>query len=609
MDSRRRLWTSIVLIAVLPLVAALCLALWRSPFPISEAVALFEDVARGTASRFLIPDTSYYRPLFHLTLWTIWHDAPTLEARLALIKLLHIVPMSLLIAAFIWHVRPRTGVEAAAAAVAVAVLMGSPGFRDNLEIPLSYTAVGMPLALIVWMLLTREPRWWRGAAILLLAFVAIGFKEQGLVLVPLILVAWLTRAPGASRGLAVAVTMIAVAYVALRLQWRGKWPMFEQAVGLGFHEFEPQEAIDRYGSFPYFLYAYSSLSTVLNVLLSEPTRGVFSTTWLLMQNQYEPWQLLHLLSSTALTIVIVWWGVGAMKAAGRGWSLESRTFAALIVVLLACGGLSFNYSRDRLGGMATVFYALAAFFALRACALRTLAAPRARLAVAGVLFVLLATAWEARAIGTVETTRLTAWRNQQEWLTSLTKRRTEFAGRDVYLQIMESMIDQGLDPRAPEPTHYPEWIDRTLGLPVRPAAPPATASFAYSLADAIEQHDVRRAARFIRDGQDPNALIAAQHPVLTGGRSVLVSPLVWAVGLQETKAVYMLFGFGARIERDSDRRASCLADRLGYREIAELLRSNGAAPAASCAAARTDEPPLLAYAAVSSEKTGSGAPE
>src|SRR6185436_7843930 len=137
-----------------------------------------------TPAKFLIPETSYYRPLYHLTLMAVWRNADTLAAKLVLIKLLHIVPIACLVVLFIFCLRPRTPLEAAAAAGATAVLIGSPGFRDNLEIPLSYTAVGMPLALIVWMLAERERRTWHGPAIVALALIAIGFKEQGLVIIP-----------------------------------------------------------------------------------------------------------------------------------------------------------------------------------------------------------------------------------------------------------------------------------------------------------------------------------------------------------------------------------------------------------------------------------------
>jgi len=40
------------------------------------------------------------------------------------------------------------------------VLVGTPGFRDNLELPLIYTTVGMPLLLIVWILVESKHRWW-----------------------------------------------------------------------------------------------------------------------------------------------------------------------------------------------------------------------------------------------------------------------------------------------------------------------------------------------------------------------------------------------------------------------------------------------------------------
>ncbi|MGH9202605.1 MAG: hypothetical protein ACRD2A_15380, partial [Vicinamibacterales bacterium] len=137
------LWTVAVLAASAPLLWMLGFILWRTPVPLSEAVALLEDVARNPPSRFLDPDTSYYRPLFHVTLSTLWHHAGSLQATLASIKLLHIVPVSLLALLFIWHIRPRTAIDATAATVAVAVLVGSAAFRDNLEIPLSYTTVGM----------------------------------------------------------------------------------------------------------------------------------------------------------------------------------------------------------------------------------------------------------------------------------------------------------------------------------------------------------------------------------------------------------------------------------------------------------------------------------
>ena len=49
---------------------------------------------------------------------------------------------------------------------------------------LTHLIVGMPLIVLVWILLQRVPRWWHAPAIVALTLVAIGFKEQGLVIVP-----------------------------------------------------------------------------------------------------------------------------------------------------------------------------------------------------------------------------------------------------------------------------------------------------------------------------------------------------------------------------------------------------------------------------------------
>ena len=70
--TRARLWTAVVLALATPFTAILCLTLWRSPYPLTEAVAIFENVT-NTAANIWIPDTPYYRPLFYLMVSSIWH--------------------------------------------------------------------------------------------------------------------------------------------------------------------------------------------------------------------------------------------------------------------------------------------------------------------------------------------------------------------------------------------------------------------------------------------------------------------------------------------------------------------------------------------------------
>jgi hypothetical protein len=293
-----------------------------------------------------------------------------------------------------------------------------------------------------------------------LTVVAIGFKEQGLAIVPLVIALWWMGAPGATRQSALAVAGLAVVYVLLRLTQSGSWPLFQQDVGYGFSRLSPGEAEARFGSFPLWIFAYSSASTVLNVLFSEPTAGVFRIVGDVVSGRPEPWELNHFVSSCALTGLIAWYGCHLWRN-GADASRERRLLVALAAVVAACGALSFNYSRDRLGGMAVPFYALTAYYAL-VYAINWTTSDARRPALAAVLLFALAGAWQVRALATLETARVTSYRNRIEWLIRLPERRLEFADRPVYLGIMESMVSQGTADSAPRPTRYPRALEMFL---------------------------------------------------------------------------------------------------------------------------------------------------
>jgi hypothetical protein len=487
----RSWWTAAVFAVSAPLVVTLVRVLWRTPYPISETVALLEDVDTSPASFFLDPARkSWYRPLYHLTWMALWRGTGSLDTALVLFKGIEVAAVGGLIALLIWHLRPRTPVAAAAAAFAVAVLVGTPGFRDNLELPLIYTTVGMPLLLIVWMLVERERRWWYTPLILALTILAIGYKEQGLVIVPVVLVAWWMGAPGTSRTMAAAMVAMTAVYLAIRLSTSASWPAFVQDVGYGFTVLSPDQATTRFGNFPVGMYAYNMVVTTTNILFSEPTSGVFTVVRDLRSGEVAAWEINHVMSSALLTALIVWWGIGVLRAnpkpqipsptskrvgiwgLGFGtwdlsrrtpWSVESRVFVATVIAVAASAALGFNYTRDRLGGMAAVFYALAAYYTVRTAAERLVDAPRRLVISMGVGLVLLAGAWQLRTIGTVEHARLTAFKDRREWITNLQRRRVEFAKRAPYLRILNAMIDQGTTPSVPRPTAMPEWTGSVIG--------------------------------------------------------------------------------------------------------------------------------------------------
>ena len=98
-----------------------------------------------------------------------------------------------------------------------------------------------------------------------------------------------------------------------------------------------------------------------------------------------------------------------------------------------------------------------------------------------------------------------------------------------------------------------------------------------SLADAITRgRSVEAAYPFIRDGQDPNALIAIDDEDYTGGGELSVSPLVAAIASRDSNIVQMLLNFGARVDLPQSRGAWCFARALGDETMQNVLAAAGA---------------------------------
>lgn len=457
-------WTLLVLVATLPLLIPLCLTMWRTPYPISETVSLLEDVRVTTHSFFDPTARTWYRPLYFLTWSVFWQRTGSLESALLLFRLLGIGAAGGLVLLFIRLLRPRTILDGAAATVAVAVLVGSPAFRTNLELPLFMTLVGMPLILLVWMLTEHTPRAWHAPVMVALMLAATGFKEQGLVIVPLVMAAWWAGAPGVTRRAAVAVVAAGSVYLVVRFASNGGWHAFEQSVGFGFVVLSPNEAMARFGHALWAIRGVQVAATASNLLFSEPTDGQFRFVSNLVRGVMHPWQVNMVVSSTALTALIAAWGIGVIRRdRWHAWTLESRVFVAAVVTVGASGALGFSYARDRLGGMAVVFVALAAYFAMRRAGDAVMRLRGALLPMALTALVVLAAAWQVRAVGTLEAVRVQSEKNQREWIVDLFARHRDFADRRVYIEILDSMTAQGVAPSAPHSSEYPDWVRSLLG--------------------------------------------------------------------------------------------------------------------------------------------------
>lgn len=462
---RPRVWTAFTLLVLAPAVVMLSLTQWQTPYPIRETVGILEDILRAdSVFDHLDPARrSWYRPLFFLSLDVVTKATDSLENALLAFRVLEIAPILLLVWLFVRWLRPATLRESAAALCATAVLVGTAAFRDNLEIPLLYTLVGMPLAVLVWRVLESRPRAWTSVVLVTAVTIAVGFKEQGLVLVPLVLMAPLVRAPGASRGAAVAVALLTAVYVAVRWSTRGVLQTFEQDVTIGFTTWAASDANVRFAESFLWVYVYNALAVVGNLLFSEPTAGRFQMLQDAWAGSVPPSALVEFTSSAALTGLIVWWGVAVLRRDwGREWTVESRLAVFLVIACGVSGALAFSYPRDRHGGMALVLYAFAAYYAIRMALDRAaLLLTWRRLGVA-IALASLALGWQLRLLGTVRYAQRRAQHTHYTWIVDRAEERARSAERPVYLDTLETLAPQGLAAGVPRPRGYPAWLTTLL---------------------------------------------------------------------------------------------------------------------------------------------------
>ena len=413
-------------------------------------------------SRRLVSDTDRVllpAAVLHLAVG-LWHGASSIDAALTTIRFLHLVPIVLLV-----RCCSCTCVRATASTPQrqrwPSRRSSAPGFRDNLELPFSYTIVGMPVVLAVWLLL--EARASPVARPRHPALTTDGHRIQGArpVIVPLIVAAWWLGSPGATRGMAAPATVGAIAYVALRLYIHDeRLPMFEQDVGFGFTRCRRRmrrraSAHFRSGSSPTAAPARSPTCSLPNRPTASSASSAPGKT---ARSSHGMWPRSRRRSADSAHRL-----VGRQRvAARRERPLVARRAALslMLVVLLATGALSFNYSRDRLGGMAVPLYAVAAFHAVRAMAARApVARPRRSLPAVAAASCCCPRHGVAAARAPHDREHPPA-RDQHRTRMgdSFPERRAEVAHRTVYRGIMDGMLSQGTSPEAVRRTRYPRWL-------------------------------------------------------------------------------------------------------------------------------------------------------
>ena len=436
---------------------ALLLAVWRMPIGLSEVVGVLENVETQPLSELVHGSAEYVRPLFWMTVAAVWRGAPTASGALDAFRVLHVLSVAALLFVFVGACRLRHSADWIAVAVAMPVLIGTSAFRENLEsLPLNPTIFACILALAACRLTEAPRRHWHDAAAVLLSVLAVGAKEQGLVVPAIFITAAFLGAPGISRRVAWALLIASACYGAVRLLGADDIPVFMRSLGYGYSELSEAEVYERFGAAPWVAYAYNMGATIGNVLFGEPSRGILMWTRRVTQDPVAPWMIVQALAYLGALVMAGVWAATAVIDRSAARASDRRAALVFVAALIVCTVLAFNYTRDRMAGPAAAVYALIVFRATSWWLAHYSRAGLFRQACAAAVLLLTASAWQVRAGGTLYYAHDTAWELRKEWLVDLGDRQRRFVGRDRFLTIMSQMRRQGSDASIPA-TPLPKW--------------------------------------------------------------------------------------------------------------------------------------------------------
>jgi hypothetical protein len=370
----------------------------------------------------------------------------------------HVVQVLVLVALYVALVRPRAMLDVAILPFGLAVLFATHTFAGTIReaFPINTYMTILILCLAAAIVALGRHRWWNDVVAMLLFVAASLTVETGLLVWVIFVGAALVGARGVSwPGLAgLVVLLLGYFYIRFALFDVGSPGLEERSSGFGFGVLDPDALVARFGDDPTWFYLYNVVTSILSVLLSEPTAGVFRVTAALVQGDVDPAMILNLIATASVTAVIgvfVWRRREVLRS--RQFDRDDRLVALFGMMLIANAVISYPYTKDVIMSPAGAFFAVAAFVALRNLlpALPDRLDPRlAAIAVAAALLV--SGTWAVRVIGTHLNLRTGAYVERNEWVyaeSSLAEEGVVLADPDR--RLMQQLRDAAIYVHPPPP--------------------------------------------------------------------------------------------------------------------------------------------------------------
>jgi hypothetical protein len=307
-----------------------------------------------------------------------------------------------------------------------------------------------------------RPRWWIDVLAALTFITACLTLESGVLVMVVLAAGRVAGRRGVSdRGLAV-VAVLLVGSLGLRFGYlSNEVNELGNSSGYGFERLSPEEIRERFGTGLTRFTAYNIMAAMLSVLFSEPRVGVFVLVRDWVAGDVAPYVWIAFATSALTTGVIV--------AAAVSWfstPRERRVPAAelflFVAVLVANAVTSYAYVKTEIVTVAGVFYALAAFWAVRMFLLSTPGRGRGSVIVLAAVLFLAACGWGMRTLGVQNLMRVQAFRLHGDWgrvpetLIETGRWPDEPSARALVIDLRR----QALTIPAPNPRFLPRWVDR-----------------------------------------------------------------------------------------------------------------------------------------------------
>ena len=452
------------------LAMALAYDMWRMPVQVFDSLQEILDaqaspsVAQSFANA--AGGGAYFRPLRIAQIKAAF-DLSRGNYRLAY-RGIHVFLIVALVWLFTRALPIESASDAAAAIFALTVLTGMHTFLGFLReaFPINHFLEMAVFALVALNLSLSRGGWWADVLAALTFIVAALTLESGVLVWVVVASAWLCGLRGVSTRGVFVVTALLVAYFAVRFWFleTGLPTLSERASGFLLERLEPDELQRRFGESPWLFYAYNVVVAALTVLFSEPRDGLFVATREWLRSDVHPFAYLAVGSSVVMTLVILVVAI-AMWRRRRQLERPDRLVIVAACVLMANAALAFSYAKDDIVTIAGVFYAIAAFAAIRRGLVYARSGGLPRAIVVSAVLLLLAAAWAVRSSGVHHVVNEHAFRTRNDWaaLPLEWQRQGRWPSDPRQLRLIETLRNDALASPMPNPNQVPGWRSRWYG--------------------------------------------------------------------------------------------------------------------------------------------------